>query len=108
MFAATLPALRRREKWVHLGTDRTDRRRSGARSLSGGDRAVVAADVRAALEREVAAVHARYLSAMDQADQNEDPTGVAAVFAYGALQTVQEALPEFRHSALPAGPDRRS
>lgn len=62
--------------------------------------AAVTADVRAALERKVAAVHARYLSAMDQADQNEDPTGVAAVLAYGALQTVEEALPEFRHSAL--------
>ncbi|MGC4986616.1 hypothetical protein ACLQ18_39505 [Streptomyces sp. DT193] len=62
--------------------------------------AAVTADVRAALEREVAAVHARYLSAMDQADQNEDPAGVAAVLAYGALQTVGEALPEFRRSAL--------
>ncbi|MFJ7200934.1 MULTISPECIES: hypothetical protein [unclassified Streptomyces] len=60
----------------------------------------VTADVRAALEREVAAVHARYLSAMDQAAQNEDPAGVAAVLAYGAFQTVQEALPEFRHSVL--------
>lgn len=37
---------------------------------------------------------------MDQADQNEDPTGVAAVLAYGALQTVEQAVPEFRHSAL--------
>ncbi|MGW1658430.1 diguanylate cyclase domain-containing protein [Streptomyces atratus] len=62
--------------------------------------AAVTVDVRATLEREVAAIHARYLSAMDQADQNEDPTGVAAVLAYGALQTVEEALPEFRHSAL--------
>ncbi|WP_455678417.1 hypothetical protein [Streptomyces atroolivaceus] len=62
--------------------------------------AAVAADVRAALEREVAAMHARYLSATDQAAQNEDPTGFAAALAYGALQTVEEALPEFRRSAL--------
>ncbi|MER5747128.1 hypothetical protein ABT097_28150 [Streptomyces sp. NPDC002225] len=62
--------------------------------------AAVAADVRAVLEREIVTVRTRYLSAMDQPDQDEDPVGVAAVLAYGALQTVQEALPEFRHSAL--------
>ncbi|MEV8455481.1 hypothetical protein AB0467_34660 [Streptomyces sp. NPDC052095] len=64
------------------------------------DQQAVAADVRAALEREVATVHARYLSAMNQPDQDEDPAVVATVLAYGALQTVQEALLEFRHSAL--------
>ncbi|MFJ4966782.1 hypothetical protein ACIP6P_30760 [Streptomyces sp. NPDC088729] len=64
------------------------------------DIAAVTAEARAALEREVAAVHTRYLGAMDQAAQDEDPAGVASVLAYGALQTVQEALPEFRHSAL--------
>ncbi|WP_329224921.1 hypothetical protein OG488_00880 [Streptomyces sp. NBC_01460] len=61
--------------------------------------ATVTTDVRAALEHEVAAGHARYLNAMDQDAQNENPTGFAAALAYGALQTVEEALPEFRHSA---------
>ncbi|MFJ1803994.1 hypothetical protein [Streptomyces sp. NPDC088180] len=64
------------------------------------DIAAVTAEARAALEREVAAVHTRYLGAMDQAAQDEDPADVASVLAYGALQTVQEALPEIRHSAL--------
>ncbi|MFE3770832.1 hypothetical protein [Streptomyces sp. NPDC059122] len=62
--------------------------------------AAVTAEVRATLERDIAAVRADYLRAMDPADQNADPVGTAAVLAYGALHTVQQALPEYRRNAL--------
>ncbi|MFG3429619.1 hypothetical protein [Streptomyces californicus] len=65
-----------------------------------GDVALVTSGVRASLEQEIADVHSGYLGALDPAGRSEDPAGVAAVLAYGALRTVEEALPEFRRSAL--------
>uniref|UniRef100_UPI003F49A75A hypothetical protein n=1 Tax=Streptomyces achromogenes TaxID=67255 RepID=UPI003F49A75A len=65
-----------------------------------GNVAVVTADVRAALERDIAAARADYLHALDPADQEADPVGTAAALAYGALHAVQEALPEYRRCAL--------
>ncbi|MFJ6437820.1 hypothetical protein [Streptomyces sp. NPDC091416] len=65
-----------------------------------GDVALVTSGVRASLEQEIADVHSGYLGALDPAGQNEDPAGVDAVLAYGALRMVEEALPEFRRSAL--------
>lgn len=65
-----------------------------------GDVAAVTAEVRARLERDIAAVRADYLRAMDPADQDADPVGTASVLAYGALHTVQEVLPEYRRNAL--------
>ncbi|MEU6593247.1 hypothetical protein ABZ923_29160 [Streptomyces sp. NPDC046881] len=62
--------------------------------------AAVTAKVRATLERDIAAVRADYLRAMDPADQEADPVGTASVLAYGALHTVQEALPDYRRCAL--------
>ncbi|MFJ3594871.1 hypothetical protein ACIQUY_40245 [Streptomyces sp. NPDC090231] len=60
----------------------------------------VTADVRAALERQSAAVRADYLRAMDPADQDGDPAGTASVLAFGALHTAEQALPEYRRTAL--------
>ncbi|MGW3208396.1 hypothetical protein [Streptomyces sp. NPDC001135] len=65
-----------------------------------GDVAAVTAEVRARLERDIAAVRAEYLRAMDPADQEADPVGTASVLTYGALHTVQEALPQYRRNAL--------
>jgi hypothetical protein len=65
-----------------------------------GDVAGVAAEVRAAMEREIAAVRADYLGEMDPADQAGDPVGTASVLAYGALNTAEQAAPEYRRNAL--------
>ncbi|MEU0163351.1 hypothetical protein ABZ154_32330 [Streptomyces sp. NPDC006261] len=62
--------------------------------------AAVAADVRGATEREIAAVRADYLRAMDAADQDGDPAGTASVLAFGALHTAEQALAEHRRNAL--------
>ncbi|MDJ0465979.1 hypothetical protein [Streptomyces sp. H27-C3] len=62
--------------------------------------AAVTADVREALERQIAAVRADYLRAMDPADQNGDPAGTASVLAFGALHTAEQALAEYRRNAL--------
>ncbi|MGQ7754844.1 hypothetical protein ACUN29_41585 (plasmid) [Streptomyces sp. WC2508] len=65
-----------------------------------GDVAATVAEVRVAMEREIAAVRADYLSAMDPADRDADPVGTASVLAFGALHTVEQALPEYRRNAL--------
>lgn len=65
-----------------------------------GDVAAVTADVRVSVEREIAAVRADYLRAMDPADQDGDPVGTASVLAFGALHTAEQALPEYRRNAL--------
>lgn len=65
-----------------------------------GDVAAVTADVRATLERDIAAARATYLRALDPADQEADPVGTASALAYGALHTVQEALPEYWRRAV--------
>ncbi|MFE2943377.1 hypothetical protein ACFXKG_30640 [Streptomyces sp. NPDC059255] len=65
-----------------------------------GDVAAVTADVRVSMEREIAAVRADYLRAMDPADQDSDLAGTASVLAYGALHTAQQALPEYQRQAL--------
>ncbi|MGQ4357622.1 hypothetical protein [Streptomyces drozdowiczii] len=64
------------------------------------DIAAVTRGVRASLEQEIADVHTQYLDALSQTEAETDPTGMAAVLAYSALRTVEEALPEFRSSAL--------
>ncbi|MFC9429587.1 hypothetical protein [Streptomyces sp. NPDC056987] len=65
-----------------------------------GDVAAVTADVRASMEREIAAVRADYLRAMDPADQDSTAASTASVLAYGALHTAQQALPEYQRNAL--------
>ncbi|MFF6859878.1 hypothetical protein ACFY9H_31415 [Streptomyces bacillaris] len=66
----------------------------------GDDIVAVASGVRASLEQEIADARTRYLSALGQAEAEADPAGTAAVLAYRALRIVEEALPEFRSSAL--------
>ncbi|WP_432095638.1 hypothetical protein [Streptomyces sp. bgisy100] len=46
------------------------------------------------MEGEIATARADYLRAADPTDQETDPMGTASVLAYGALHTVQQALPE--------------
>lgn len=65
-----------------------------------GDVAAVTAGVRSTMERDIAAVRAEYLRAMDPADQEAEPEAVAAVLAYGALHTAQQAVAEYRRNAL--------
>jgi hypothetical protein len=65
-----------------------------------GDVAAVTAEVRSTMERDIVAVHAEYLRAMDPADQEAEPEAAAAVLAYGALHTAQQALAAYRRNAL--------
>ncbi|MBB6439065.1 hypothetical protein [Streptomyces candidus] len=65
-----------------------------------GDVAAVTADVREVMERQIAAVRADYLRAMDPADQGGDPAGTASVLAFGALHTAEQALAEYQRNAL--------
>ncbi|MFJ8755254.1 hypothetical protein ACIREO_39005 [Streptomyces sp. NPDC102441] len=65
-----------------------------------GHVAATVADVRVSLERQIAAVRADYVRAMDPADQDGDPAGTASVLAFGALHTAEQALAEYRRNAL--------
>ncbi len=65
-----------------------------------GDVATVSAQVRAAVEHEIAETRDTYLSALDPAEQAADPGGTASVLAFGALHTVEQLLPRYRRTAL--------
>ncbi|MFF8035865.1 hypothetical protein [Streptomyces sp. NPDC016626] len=64
------------------------------------DVAAVTTEVRSTMERDIAAVRAEYLRAMDPADQEAEPEASATVLAYGALHTSQQAVAEYRRNAL--------
>ncbi|WP_238153901.1 hypothetical protein [Streptomyces xinghaiensis] len=64
------------------------------------DVAAVAAGVRATMEAEIATAREKFLRMAGPADLDADPSGNAAVLAFGALQTTQQAALEYRRCAL--------
>ncbi|MFF9409907.1 hypothetical protein ACF1B0_30940 [Streptomyces anandii] len=64
------------------------------------DVATVAAQVRATLEAAIETTHQRFLQLMEPGELEANPTAAASVLAFNALQAVQQALPEYRSSAL--------
>ncbi|MFF9690516.1 hypothetical protein [Streptomyces sp. NPDC014623] len=60
----------------------------------------VTADVRAALAADIERARRAFLDSAPPGELDADPIGTAAVLAFGALRTVEAALPEFRSSAL--------
>ncbi|MGW2890551.1 hypothetical protein ACWDDN_35645 [Streptomyces griseoruber] len=64
------------------------------------DVAAVAAHVRATLEADIETTHQQFLQLMEPGELEANPTAAASVLAFNALQAVQQALPEYRSSAL--------
>jgi ssDNA-binding Zn-finger/Zn-ribbon topoisomerase 1 len=64
------------------------------------DAADVAAHVRATLEADIEATHQQFLELMEPGDLEANPVAAASVLAFNALQAVEQALPEYRSSAL--------
>ncbi|MFE3685412.1 hypothetical protein ACFXPM_19480 [Streptomyces sp. NPDC059095] len=60
----------------------------------------VAADVRASLAGDIERARRVFLASALFGELDADPIGAASVLAFGALRAVEEALPEFRRSAL--------
>ncbi|MCX4581325.1 hypothetical protein OHB41_51195 [Streptomyces sp. NBC_01571] len=60
----------------------------------------VAADVRASLAADIERARRVFLDSAPLSELDADPIGTASVLAFGALRAVEEALPEFRRSAL--------
>ncbi|MEU1516267.1 hypothetical protein ABZ490_29715 [Streptomyces sp. NPDC005811] len=65
-----------------------------------GDVAAVTAHVRATLEAAIKATHQQFLELMEPGDLEADPIAAASVLAFNAFQAVEQALPEYRSSAL--------
>jgi hypothetical protein len=64
------------------------------------DVAAVTAHVRATLEADIEATHQQFLGLMEPGDLEANPIEAASVLAFNALQAVEQALPEYRSSAL--------
>ncbi|MFF5188738.1 hypothetical protein ACFY30_34070 [Streptomyces sp. NPDC000345] len=64
------------------------------------DVAAVAAHVRATLEADIETTHQQFLQLMEPGELEANPSAAASVLAFNALQAVQQALPEYRSSAL--------
>ncbi|MDH6554144.1 hypothetical protein [Streptomyces sp. SAI-041] len=64
------------------------------------DVAAVAAHVRSTLEADIEATHQQFLELVEPGELEADPVAAAAVLAFDAWQTVEQALPEYRSSAL--------
>ncbi|MEV6319403.1 hypothetical protein [Streptomyces sp. NPDC051776] len=67
------------------------------------DVAAVAAHVRASLEAAITTARAEFEALMEPAgpeEDEEDPAFTASALAYTALKAVEQALPEYRSSAL--------
>ncbi|MEV7683244.1 hypothetical protein AB0O64_32585 [Streptomyces sp. NPDC088341] len=62
--------------------------------------AAVATDVRATLQADIATAHTQFLRLMNPAELEADPVAAASALAFAALQAVEQALPEYRSSAL--------
>ncbi|PJM98565.1 hypothetical protein CG740_34510 [Streptomyces sp. CB01201] len=60
----------------------------------------VAADVRASLTDDIERTRRVFLASAPLGELDADPIGAASVLAFGALRAVEEALVEFRRSAL--------
>ncbi|MFF8790821.1 hypothetical protein [Streptomyces sp. NPDC015125] len=65
-----------------------------------GDVAAVAARVRAALVADIERARHEFLELVEPGELAEDPALAASATAFAALQAVQQALPEYRSSAL--------
>ncbi|WP_238431837.1 hypothetical protein [Streptomyces cavernae] len=64
------------------------------------DVAAVAAHVRSTLEADIETAHLQFLELMEPGELETNPVAAASVLAFNALQAVQQALPEYRSSAL--------
>ncbi|MEU0214846.1 hypothetical protein ABZ281_06825 [Streptomyces sp. NPDC006265] len=64
------------------------------------DVAAVTAHVRTTLEADIEATHQQFLELMEPGDLEANPIAAASVLAFNALQAVEQALPEYRSSAL--------
>ncbi|MEU0896846.1 hypothetical protein [Streptomyces massasporeus] len=64
------------------------------------DVAAVAAHVRSTLEADIEAALSQFLELMEPGELEANPVAAASVLAFNALQVVQQALPEYRSSAL--------
>lgn len=64
------------------------------------DVAAVAAHVRASLEADIDRSRAEFLKLMEPGALDADPVLAASALAFAALQAVEQALPEYRSSAL--------
>ncbi|GGN41192.1 hypothetical protein [Streptomyces fuscichromogenes] len=65
-----------------------------------GDVAAVATHVRATLDAGIEVALQQFLELMEPGELEADPVAAASVLAFNALQAVQQALPEYRSSAL--------
>ncbi|MFI2764275.1 hypothetical protein ACH5A3_36390 [Streptomyces echinatus] len=65
-----------------------------------GDVAAVAAHVRASLEADIERTRAEFLELVEPGALEADPVLAASALAFTALQAVEQALPEYRSSAL--------
>ncbi|GHE33947.1 hypothetical protein [Streptomyces capitiformicae] len=64
------------------------------------DVAAVATHVRSTLEADIEATHQQFLELMEPGELEADRVAAASVLAFNALQVVEQALPEYRSSAL--------
>ncbi|MER6103719.1 hypothetical protein ABT115_15680 [Streptomyces sp. NPDC001832] len=64
------------------------------------DVAAVTAHVRSSLAADIEDARRQFLDSAEPGELDADPIGTAAVLAFGALQTVEAALSEYRSSAL--------
>lgn len=62
--------------------------------------AAVAAHVRASLEADIERARAEFLELVEPGELDADPAMAASALAFTALQAVEQALPEYRSSAL--------
>ncbi|MGC5359560.1 hypothetical protein ACPXCS_37110 [Streptomyces sp. DT190] len=65
-----------------------------------GDVAAVAAHVRGSLEADIERAQSEFLELMEPGALDADPVLAASALAFTALQAVEQALPEYRSSAL--------
>ncbi|GAA1924108.1 hypothetical protein [Streptantibioticus ferralitis] len=65
-----------------------------------GDVAAVTDHVRATLETDIEAALKQFLELMEPGELAANPVAAASALAFTALQTVEQALPEYRSSAL--------
>ncbi|MFF9607598.1 hypothetical protein ACF1GY_35950 [Streptomyces sp. NPDC014684] len=65
-----------------------------------GDVAAVAAHVRASLEADIERAQREFLELMEPGALDADPVLAASALAFTAVQAVEQALPEYRSSAL--------
>jgi hypothetical protein len=64
------------------------------------DIAAVTAHVRASLEADIERARGEFLELVEPGALDADPVGAVSVLAFTALQVVEQALPEYRSSAL--------